>query len=74
MIVPNYAPWRVDLLNPQGKIELMLPIIAWWIDETDRSSIPRPITPLGVHDDPSAYRLINNFGTLAPTPGAAPKA
>jgi hypothetical protein len=73
MIVANYAPWRLDLIIANDKIEF-LPIIAWWIDETDRSSIPRPITPLGVHHDPSAYRLSSGFGTLSPTPGAAPKA
>jgi hypothetical protein len=71
MIVANYAGWRLDLIIAKGKVEY-LPIIAWWIDETDRSSIPRPITPIGVHDDPSTYRLSNGFGTLSPTPGAAP--
>jgi hypothetical protein len=64
MIVPNYAGWRVDIKAAGGKVEMMLPVIAWWIDETDRTKPPVPITPLGPHDDPAAYDLVSNFGTL----------
>lgn len=72
MIFPNTAPWRLNL-KVGDKLEF-LPIIAWWIDETDAEAVPKPITPLGVHHDPNAYRLVSGFGTMAVTPGAAPKA
>lgn len=72
MIVPNHAPWRLDLISSPTTKTNLLPIIAWWIDETDSNAIPRPITPLGVHHDPATYRLTSGFGSLSPTPGAVP--